>query len=82
VNTINIRKKYTKFIGSFGFSNATAPAASNGPATNKASKSTITNKQPIRRTGKISVAFVFLFISSEKRKLAIYEYPFFQRAIF
>jgi hypothetical protein len=76
VNASNIKKKYVRLYGSLGFSNATAPAASNGPATNKAKKSIKTNKQPIRKIGKTSVAFVFLFISPKEQKLPIYEYSF------
>ena len=53
-----MKKKYARLKGSLGFSNATAPAASNGPATKKANRSTKTNKPAISKIGRMSTAFL------------------------
>jgi hypothetical protein len=58
VNTSKMKKKYARLKGSLGFSNATAPAASNGPATKKANRSTKTNKPAISKIGRMSTAFL------------------------
>lgn len=71
-----MKKKYATFKGSLGFSNATAPAASNGPATKKANKSTRTNKPPISKIGRTATAFFVAFIFPEEQKQPIYPYPY------
>src|SRR3990170_4785599 len=76
VKNNNVEKKYTRFNGSLGFSNANSPAASNDSATNKAKKSIKTNRPPIRKKGKISIITVFLFIAPKGYELPIYEYTY------
>jgi hypothetical protein len=74
VKNNNGKKKYAKFNGSLGFSNANSPVASNGPFTKKARKLIRTNIPPIRKIGKTSIASFFLFMAPKEQKLPIYGY--------